>query len=640
MFLCLIVATIFTGSCGKRNDKVIITDNPDPVTPARTCEGSPLGATRDQVCQSGYQGSILLVCTSSGWVERANSCTRIPGECEEQAEGKVNFDDHIKPLVDQYCMNCHAQNQLDTFPVAKSWASDTIRRLNLNPGNLEFMPKNANPLPDDDKRTWDRWRADGLLESDECADVDPGGNLYTNLSLAYVEREIERDLIELNDREDQLNSRYAVIAHKYNLRSSLQDMDYFKDAINKFVQSISQERRVTTVTQVDERGSIFRIDLESYKLEDFDWEDISDQDFLNFESFTVKGQLIKALTGARLPWLHADNLVFTGLGGNVCNANTRKNLAGRPCDPQRDGAFLYYSLLDFPINNRRVDKRFSDLVNLQIAYMDLNFFDEVQDFDCNFMGFNGSSISLNKNRLMVRCDTEEGRNWITYDTNSNDRAEQNVFEFPLLIETGGQAIYDFQASESIFTNKNGTDLYFLSDAVGNAADFAPLDTVFDNQQPGFDPTIRAAYSCFRCHSQGVLPATDQVRAKIIGIPSDLTVDDIEQVDALYQGTGPQTFINDNRRFKQAMLEMNIEASQPDPINYLTDRMRKDLNLAEVSAITFLTRSEFLQKLNQSVNVRNQIGQLGTGGTISFQQLVNVFPDLLDDFRLNVDPIDQ
>ncbi len=415
-------------------------------------------------------------------------------------------------------------------------------------------------------------------------------------------------------------------------------MDYFVDGINKTLNSISQERKLTQVLQVDDRRSIYRVDLEAFGLDAEDWDKIERQEFFNFESNTVRGRQIKDLTGARLPWLHADNLIFTTLGGNTCIDGSTSTTDR--CDKNLRGAFLYYDLLDFPIGKNRVDSRFSDLVNLQIAYTGLNFQREVDNFDVTFMGFFGSSISLNKNRLLVRSEIDDGTFWTSFDTNGNAIDEQNLFEFPLLVETQGEAIFEFQASESIFSLPNGTHAFFLSDALGTAQDFAPLDTVFDNQEPGFDPTIRAAFSCFRCHADGLLPASDQVRDSIVGVPSDLIREDIELVEAHYKVVGNQLFTTDNQDLREALNFLKNEPGQPDSVNYTADRMRKDYNLAEVAAHTGLTPAEFLRRMNSSVVVRNQISQLATGGKVSFQQLVNTYPDIIVDFRLDQDPIDQ
>ena len=629
----------FTGCGETSDDSVVIIDDVDPNAPAQTCSGAPLGATKDQICEVGYKGAVLYVCTASGWTEKSNTCEKIVDDCNGQStQQKVNFKDDIKPLIERHCMNCHAQNQLNTYEVAKQWANDSIRRLNLNTGNLEFMPKNAAPLSADERGLYDSWRANGLVEENECAEGNDGyGNQFRTLDIPYIEAEALRDIGNVDVR-DQPNTRWAVLTHKYNLRSSVQEMDYFVDGINLTLNSISQERGLSQVTQVDNRRSLYRIDLDAFGLTANDWDKILRQEFFNLESNTVRGRQLKLLTGSRIPWLHADNLIFTALGGNICQSGATSTT--NRCDPNLRGAFLYYDLLDFPIGQNRVDRRFSDLVNLQIAYVGLNFQEEVDNFDVNFLGFFGSSISLNKNRLLVRAETDDGRFWITFDTNSNAAPEQNLFEFPLLVETRGQAIFDFQASESIFSLENGTDAYFLSDANGVAADFAPLDTVFDNQTPGFDPTIRAPFSCFRCHVNGILPASDQVRDSIVGVPSDLTRDDIELVEAHYKNIGNQLFTNDNLELKRVKEELKHDPGQPDPVNYASDRMRKDYSLAEVAAHTGLSPAEFLRRMNSSTAVRNQISQLATGGKISFQQLVNTYPDIIKDFRLDQDPIDQ
>ncbi len=102
--LFLLCATVISMafSCGDGGsdyrDEVVIID--EPREEARSCSGTPLGSTRDQVCDAGYTGSKLLVCTNDGWVEKSNSCQKIIGECEEASEQKVNFEEDIKPQIE------------------------------------------------------------------------------------------------------------------------------------------------------------------------------------------------------------------------------------------------------------------------------------------------------------------------------------------------------------------------------------------------------------------------------------------------------------------------------------------------------------------------------------------------------------
>jgi hypothetical protein len=79
----------------------------------------------------------------------------------------VNFDDHVKPLVNSKCGPCHTvgnKTHIGIYKEAVEHADDIIRRINLTPGEKDFMPAKHDKLSDSVIAVFAKWKADGLLE--------------------------------------------------------------------------------------------------------------------------------------------------------------------------------------------------------------------------------------------------------------------------------------------------------------------------------------------------------------------------------------------------------------------------------------------------------------------------------------------
>ena len=594
----LVFVLAFFG-CNDAGPTKIVDSAPPPGSTPETCSGQPLGSTRAQSCPTGYDGQKLQVCTEDGWQVRSDTCAPIPGNCAD----KVTFQD-VKPILTQKCVQCHASpERYDDYEVAKRLADENIYRINLPSADLKRMPRTPAPeLSFDEKQLFEDWRNDGLVLDEDC----PPGVGVQHLDLDHVENAILNDLNRL-DGQGRLNSRYLLLTHKHDLGSNSQDLGLFRSGVNKTMNSLSTDDDIALATPIDREGSVYRIDLRAYNLTPADWQLVIDTDPIKFESFTVKGLTIKDLTQVARPWMHADNFTI------IAN------------DPD-----IYYTLMEVPLTRAE----FFD-------FLDVDFQGDFDNFEVTMAGFFGSPISLNKNRLIARNETDDGYLWSTFDPDDIQTRERNLFEFPLLAETGGQANFVFDAQEMIWTLPNGLQGYALYDAAGNRANDAPVTVVTDTDSP-FSPIIENALSCYRCHANGLIAAQDQVRDSVLRNASEFTTDDVELVKVFYkQNQGlAATFTSDIRLYNQALEAAGTSAGDPDPVNFLSDRIRKDLTLEEVASFLFLRLDEFRTCLNGSAVLKAEIGQLLSGGLVSFGQLITSFPNIVIDCRIGQDPIDQ
>lgn len=581
----VLVVLITIGACSQLTKPRSVEEDPGG------CGDLSIGQTKTETCEGGTK---VFVCRDDGLSEILNTCkVTNPVDC-------VSFED-VKPILTEECVLCHfTPKPYDQYEVAKEKIDATIRRMNLGNDNPERMPREPKPpLEGSDKRLLEQWRSDGLKEKNsDCSNT--GGSNTGFIDLLELESAIILDLAKL-EGDDRVNTRYVVGAHKLNQKLD----DQISMAVDKSLSSLSREEELYKAEEVS--PGLYRFDLRSYGLDREDWKEIEDEDEFDLESFTDEGQQIKFLTGARKAWFHYDNFIEI----------TQK-------------ARVYYDLLNVPNN-----------LGQHLRNLGVNVGAQFDDFSAQFLGFNGSEITLQKNRLIVRFEGEDGYVWITFDPIAlNGVEERNLFEFPCLNGTGCNALFEFAASEVIWTLPNGLQGYALFNAQGQRQDNAPIEDglVQDTRSP-IDPQIDNAIDCNRCHAKGIIPATDEIRDHVISNGTLFRAEDRQIILELYKSREANNaiFASDNSVFSGAMGTLGIDQTR-DQITAANDELKLDWDLVEVSSFLFLTPEEFTQGLRGSGQGAQAIGQLLSGGRITFDQFIDILPVLKNDLRLFQEPL--
>lgn len=589
----LVVGWQWLPSCQPQPKKQII-EIDDP-----SCGDLRPGQTKLEQCPSGQEGQKVYVCRDEGLQLALDTCKVGPDGCE----GKTVFAD-VKPLLTEKCANCHfTPERYDDLGVSRRKIDAYLQRIDLPSDNPERMPRSPNaPFSFEEKSKLKKWKADGLLDDKDCDNppVDTGF-----IDLFKVESEILLDLSRV-ESDDRPFTRYVVASHKLNAGDK-ERMAEFKTGADKAINSLSFEDDIIRMDPIDASQSIYRFDLRSYGLTRSDWKLVEDNDDFDLESFTDEGQTIKFLTGARKAWLHFDNFGFI----SQAKAN------------------VYYELADVP-------PRLGDL----LRKLGVNAQAQFRDFSAQFLGTSNSEISLQKNRLIVRFEGREGYVWVTFDPIDLDGVpERNLFEFPLLNGTGGVALFDFAASEIIWLLPNGLQGYALYDAAGAIQAAAPLNVVADTRSP-LDPEIENAMDCYRCHNAGIIPMQDDIRNHVLTNASNFDIVDVELVGELYKPAAANNaaFNQDNNDYRRGLEGVGQASGTRDPVTSTDDSFRLNWNAREVASFLLLPEDEFLNLLRRSQAGTAQVGQLLTGGEITFDQFVQVLPQLKIDLRLFQEPL--
>lgn len=545
---------------------------------------------REDVCPAGEAGRRLEICKEGKWIESFNDCKAGNNNCSETV-----FNRDVAPILTGKCVSCHPG--YDAYETAKAKADAYITRIKASDVGIR-MPKGGEALPPEEIAKFEKWKVDGLLPA--CAGEDTNNNPHIDLN--YIEEAIQNDLSTLNSAE-QLEARYLVTSHKSNEKAGLNALKQFNNAVNKASNSLSFSKGIFNAVAVDQFETVFRISTRSLRISANDWKLIEDNEVINLESNTNLGRLIKSIVRTRKPWLHIDSFAFAANQANV-----------------------YYAIRKIPAN-----------INTFFNQIGLNFGGDIANFSALHVGFADSPISLNKNRLLVRFDTQDGNSWISFDTdNQQNSADRNLFQFPLIRSSSGNANFKFDASEMIFSLPNSLHGYVLFASNAQVAAAAPQTIVQDNVSP-FSSEIKNSLSCYRCHNGGYIAAQDEVRASVLANAAQFDPRDVEFVEQLYRDPNP-FYTSDNGEYNVALSKMGILASEADPVNLVTDNLRRDMNAKQIAALLFLEEQQFLDGVSRSAALRAQIGQILTGGVVNFAQLIASLPTIIKDLRLGQEPL--
>ncbi|HEY0041728.1 MAG TPA: cytochrome c [Flavisolibacter sp.] len=82
---------------------------------------------------------------------------------------KVTYTASVQPLIQNHCSPCHIppkgnKEALHTYETAKANIDESIKRIQLNPGDKGFMPFKHPKLSDSTVNVFVKWKEDGLLE--------------------------------------------------------------------------------------------------------------------------------------------------------------------------------------------------------------------------------------------------------------------------------------------------------------------------------------------------------------------------------------------------------------------------------------------------------------------------------------------
>lgn len=404
---------------------------------------------------------------------------------------------------------------------------------------------------------------------------------------------MQKDLLAAPERERRFR-RYFTITHLYNGGLTDDELASYRAGLSKLVNSLSWGKEIKVPVAVDPAKTIFRIDLRDFNWRDSTWERILAHNPYGVVFDTRAAKECYELTRTQIPFVRADWFVF---------------VASRPP--------LYHEILEIPTNVVDLEKQ-----------LHINVVDGIKDEKVSRAAFNSSGVSRN-NRLIERHDSGYGAFWVSYDFASNV-GRQNLFEHPL---GPGKDANQFKhdGGEIIFNLPNGLQAYLLVNGEGVRIDKGPIEIVSDPKQK--DRTVVNGVSCMSCHSAGMVPAKDQIRAHVEQNPAGFSRAEADTIKALYPSKKDFDALleADSERFRKAVIAAGSQITKTEPVYALAGQFEKELNLIQVAAEAGATPSEFLAALDRSKQLSRVFGPVRIpGGTVQRQVLVEHFGELVTD----------
>jgi mono/diheme cytochrome c family protein len=288
--------------------------------------------------------------------------------------------------------------------------------------------------------------------------------------------------------EDRPFLRYFTLTHLHNNPQVPDpDLDVYRAALSKALNSLSWKSRIVVPRPVDEARTVYAVDIREL---DWDRNDLF-QEVLKVYPYGLRfkdypdpevNKLdvdIASLAHCDLPLVRADWFVVT---------------ATRPP--------LYDKLLQLPKTAGELEKK----LDVDVAGNFLN--DKLVR-----AGFFPSGVSR-QNRMVERHEGKHGAYWKSYDFKKDNKTlqlerfplgpqfKENPFPDQAFAQDGGELIFDLP---------NGLQGYMLVNAKDERIEVGPIEVVSDDLKTAGTNEIVAGLSCMVCHKHGMIPLKDRIR---------------------------------------------------------------------------------------------------------------------------------
>jgi WD40 repeat protein/mono/diheme cytochrome c family protein len=516
-----------------------------------------------------------------------------------------------------HCYRCHGQD--GAIEGGLNYVADLgklVARKKVVPGNpsasrlFKRLDDGTMPPPEEKPRPSD---AEIAAVKAWIAAGAPAGSTTERRQLISTSDVYNRVLADLETMERRARrfQRYFTLAHLHNAGLSDEELQTYRNALNKLVNSLSWGSRIRNPVPIDPARTVFRIDLRWYVWDATIWNRILQEYPYGVLEDTTAARAATVGTLTKVPIVRADWFIAT---------------ASR--------APLYYDVLQLPASLTEVEK-----------LLRVDAIQDIQQERVARLAFNGSGISR-FNRILERHDSAHGMYWRTYDfdeppANLGNRLDgnivpdpRNVFAFPL--GPAGLAEFPFKhaGGEAIFALPNGLHAFFIASAANARLDKAPVAIVSDPKRP--DRAVEAGVSCMSCHVTGILPKADQMIDHLAKNPKSFTRQEAELIRALYPGKDKALKLmeEDAKRYSEVVAKTGAKVSRFEVVSTITVKYEADIDLDTAAAEVGLTPDALRARIADSATLRRHFGPLlAAGGTVSRQIWVQAFGDVTRELRL-------
>lgn len=526
----------------------------------------------------------------------------------------VSMMEKVHWIFEERCSKCHSGDydpelhgtvNLEMFFTEKgadgqsSLADSVFHRVMLDPDDSERMPKSKGDpgdkgfreaLPEEEMAVLRKWIEAGRPEAVERHFVEND----------TIIEAIHDDLDQARESERRFY-RYLTLTNLYNASDEnghaiVPDLDPYRAALSKLINSLSSNARITVPVAVDEAKTVYRIDLRDYNWYPEDWERV-----IGYYPYGIIGvdrrkeNLIERYTGSRMAYVRGDWFTF------AC--------AQPP---------LYDDIMDYLLGIYTEDEN-ANIVEALEQRLGVDRVENLREGEAIRAGFMYSGVS-EANRLIERHElgVHPGAYWISYDfTPLSTKRTQQLELAPLGPPEAGLTgdpdhIFEHDGGEIIYNLPNGLQAYMLSTATGERLDRAPIEIVQDDNRQ--DNVILNGISCMACHDQGIKPpirVADPAGRTLAGMRDEvrplveqsdiLNFEEKKLLERLYAEPEELRAVvkEDFDRFQRASTEALVGlGGSTEPIVGLYNEFRAPVTARELASEFGMTFDELLSQLDE------------------------------------------
>ncbi len=313
------------------------------------------------------------------------------------------------------------------------------------------------------------------------------------------------------------DARYFSLAHLHSAGESAANMEIYRQALAKLLNSLSWQPDVVPVEAIDPQQTVFRV-----RLSDLGWRE---RDWRRLVTFNLNELIVKKATYSVQPAFNLQDIYDEDASDVAAGRRARAAL-------HESGLETLYIKADWFVYAASHPPLYHDLLRLPETigglerYLGIDREDNIRQHRVARGGVYDSGVGLN-NRLIERHETEFGAYWISYDfAEDPDESIKDLFQRPLGPYGFGRYVFVEDGGEVIFNLPNGFQGYMLATDEGFRIDTGPPNIVQDRTHP-VDSTIVNGVSCIACHSNGMNLMRDEVRPYVEGsgmFPADVVAE--------------------------------------------------------------------------------------------------------------------
>ncbi|HEX9906526.1 MAG TPA: DUF4384 domain-containing protein [Propylenella sp.] len=420
-----------------------------------------------------------------------------------------------------------------------------------------------------------------------------------------IVRTMADDLETLSDF-DRPRVRYFTLTHLHNSGDTDEELEIYRQALAKLLNSLSTESGIVVPEPIDEAKTIFRADITDLGWDEALWKTIEAANPYFVDYDTPLMQFLQTETYSTVPFVRADWFAFA---------------ASQPP--------LYYDILDLPDSKAKLETKLGIDVQRNQASLKIAR-----------AGFQQSGVSRN-NRMIERHSLSTGAFWESFDFSGN-KERQSFFLFPLGPQQAFRAFSDefgfvHDGGEIIFSLPNGLQGYYLTDDKGARLDTGPTKIVQDPSRR--DQAVTNGISCMSCHDQGMQMKEDQVRDYALAhlaFPKEVR-DIIEEIFPTKEEM-TELMQEDRARFVGALeaagVDPTLKLAGEEIVSALFLRFERDLTMLQAAAELGLDAESFRERLNMGSAETFALKQRLEFNLVPRDQFVELFAGLVNEITDN------